>query len=75
MIAMTNKQYEDAIELLNSRRSRAQPSLTQMRGSDDMTKWLGLLGYSQTQMGTLNVIHVADTDGEGSTCVYISSIL
>lgn len=63
-----------------------------MRGSDDMTKWLGLLGYSvrlgqiyhevqlltshqQTQLGTLNVIHVAGTDGKGSTCAYISSIL
>ncbi|KNG80664.1 folylpolyglutamate synthase [Aspergillus nomiae NRRL 13137] len=69
------RHYDDAIELLNRRRASAQPSLSQMRGSDDMTKWLELLSYSQTDLGTLNMIHVAGTNGKGSTCAYISSIL
>ncbi|KAJ5934305.1 folylpolyglutamate synthase [Penicillium verhagenii] len=68
-------QYKAAIELLNSRRASAQPTLEQMRGLDDMTKWLGLLGYSQAHLGTLNVIHIAGTSGKGSTCAYTSSIL
>ncbi|KAJ5471851.1 folylpolyglutamate synthase [Penicillium diatomitis] len=72
---MMARQYEDAIECLNSRRSVAQPDLNQMRGSDDMLKWLELLGYSQADLGRLNVIHVAGTNGKGSTCAYISSIL
>ncbi|KAJ5278668.1 folylpolyglutamate synthase [Penicillium angulare] len=74
-IATTDSHYENAIKCLNSRRTPAQPLLGQMKGSDDMSKWLELLTYSQRHLGTLNVIHVAGTNGKGSTCAYISSIL
>ncbi|KAJ6003590.1 folylpolyglutamate synthase [Penicillium canescens] len=34
-----------------------------------------LISYQQSHLGMLNVIHVAGTNGKGSTCAYISSIL
>ncbi|KAH8591875.1 folylpolyglutamate synthase [Bisporella sp. PMI_857] len=46
-----------------------------MRGSDDMMKWLDLLGYSDTDLGHLNAIHIAGTNGKGSTCAFIASLL
>ncbi|CAG8947834.1 unnamed protein product [Penicillium salamii] len=33
------------------------------------------MSHQQTHLETLNVIHVAGTNGKGSTCAYISSIL
>ena len=37
---------QSAIQCLNSRKARAKSSLDDMRGSDDMTEWLKLVGHS-----------------------------
>lgn len=37
---------QSAIRLLNGRKARARQNLDDMRGSDDMAKWLELIGYS-----------------------------
>ena len=41
-------------------------------GLDNMSKLLELLGNPQDK---LNIIHVAGTNGKGSTCSFITSIL
>lgn len=46
-----------------------------MRGSDDMPEWLSLLGHSDEDLRRLNAIHVAGTNGKGSTCAFTSSFL
>ncbi|PGG95165.1 hypothetical protein AJ80_10008 [Polytolypa hystricis UAMH7299] len=71
----TPARYREAIRCINSRRSRAKPNLSEMRGSDDMVRWLELLGHSVEDLNRLNVIHVAGTKGKGSTCAFVASIL
>jgi folylpolyglutamate synthase len=39
------KRIQEAIRCLNSRKALPKPNLDDMRGSDDMVKWLELLGY------------------------------
>jgi hypothetical protein len=39
-------QIQEAIHCLNSRKASPKPNLDDMRGSDDMVKWLELLGHS-----------------------------
>ena len=40
-----------AVTLLNGRKARAKQSLSEMRGSDDMLKWIELIGYTVGIMG------------------------
>ncbi|OAL72084.1 folylpolyglutamate synthase [Trichophyton violaceum] len=58
-----------------SRRARAKSNLDDMRGSDDMVKWLQLLGHSVEDLNRLNAIHIAGTKGKGSTCAFVASFL
>ncbi|KAL5342508.1 Mur ligase [Aspergillus crustosus] len=46
-----------------------------IRGIGGMTEWLQMLGYSVEDLNALNAIHVAGSDGKGSTCAFISSML
>ncbi|KAI9736733.1 MAG: hypothetical protein M1834_000937 [Cirrosporium novae-zelandiae] len=69
------KSYKRALGLLNSRKARPKPRLEDMRGSDDMTEWLQLLGYSAECLNSLNIIHIAGTKGKGSTAVFAESFL
>ncbi|KAL9119551.1 MAG: hypothetical protein Q9187_003896 [Circinaria calcarea] len=61
--------------LLNSRKAPPKDSLKDMRGSDDMIKWLRLLDHSVEDLDGLNIIHVAGTKGKGSTCAFAESFL
>ncbi|KAG0651354.1 Folylpoly-gamma-glutamate synthetase [Hyphodiscus hymeniophilus] len=65
----------DAIRCLNSRKASSKASLNDMRGSDDMVAWLELSGHSIEDLNHLNVIHVAGTNGKGSTCAFAASFL
>ncbi|KAL2808628.1 Mur ligase [Aspergillus granulosus] len=67
--------YENALKCLHSRKAQPRATLDEMRGLDDMSKWIELLGYSGKHLDSLNIIHVAGTDGKGSTSAYIASIL
>ncbi|EFR02730.1 folylpolyglutamate synthase [Nannizzia gypsea CBS 118893] len=69
------ERYEEAVRCLNSRRARAKSNLDDMRGSDDMVKWLKLLGHSVEDLNRLNAIHIAGTKGKGSTCAFVASFL
>ena len=40
-----------------------------------MTKWLECLGHSGKDLNDLNVIHVAGTNGKGSTCIFTEALL
>ncbi|CAG8952934.1 hypothetical protein HYFRA_00007649 [Hymenoscyphus fraxineus] len=40
-----------------------------------MKQWLQHLGHSPADINKLNIIHVAGTKGEGSTCAFIESFL
>ncbi|KAF8431656.1 Mur ligase [Terfezia claveryi] len=40
-----------------------------------MREWLQLLGHSDSDVNSLNVIHVAGTKGKGSTCAFVCSLL
>ncbi|OJJ85115.1 uncharacterized protein ASPGLDRAFT_147873 [Aspergillus glaucus CBS 516.65] len=40
-----------------------------------MRKWLSRIGYTPTDLNSLNVVHVAGTKGKGSTCAFVNSIL
>ncbi|KAI9680512.1 MAG: hypothetical protein M1817_003952 [Caeruleum heppii] len=46
-----------------------------MRGSDDMAQWLRLLGYSDEHLHRLRVIHIAGTNGKGTTSAFVESFL
>lgn len=48
---------KDALELLNSRKEKAKPNLNGMRGSDDMTAWLEILGYSVSECTRPNIVN------------------
>ncbi len=41
----------------------------------EMRAYLARVGYSQTDLSKLNVVHVAGTKGKGSTCAFVDSIL
>jgi len=40
-----------------------------------MVKWLSLIGHSESELDSLNAIHVAGTNGKGSTCAFAFSFL
>ncbi|KAH6670181.1 folylpolyglutamate synthase [Halenospora varia] len=69
------RSYEEAIRCLNSRKASPKTNLDDMRGSDDMVEWLELLGHSAEDLNGLNAIHVAGTNGKGSTCAFAASFL
>ncbi|CZS92453.1 related to folylpolyglutamate synthetase [Rhynchosporium agropyri] len=69
------RSYEEAIRCLNSRKALPKPNLDDMRGSDDMIEWLELLGHPVEALNGLNAIHVAGTNGKGSTCAFAASFL
>ena len=62
-----SKNYEKAIELITSREK-----FHICLGLDRISKILGLLGNPQDK---LNIIHVAGTNGKGSTCAILAKIL
>ncbi|GBF59680.1 folylpolyglutamate synthase [Trichophyton mentagrophytes] len=74
-LANPNVADQEAVRCLNSRRARAKSNLDDMRGSDDMVKWLQLLGHSVEDLNRLNAIHIAGTKGKGSTCAFVASFL
>ncbi|KFX90001.1 hypothetical protein O988_08381 [Pseudogymnoascus sp. VKM F-3808] len=70
------EKYEEAIRHLNSRRpQKAAARIDDIRGSDDMLKWLQLLGHTAETVDSLNPIHIAGTKGKGSTCAFVMSFL
>ncbi|KAK3905064.1 folylpolyglutamate synthase [Staphylotrichum tortipilum] len=75
--------YNEAIDALNSlqtpfavieaRRSAGiRPDAASLR---EMRAYLARVGYTQTDLSKLNVVHVAGTKGKGSTCAFVDSIL
>ncbi|KAK3702445.1 hypothetical protein LTR37_014911 [Vermiconidia calcicola] len=40
-----------------------------------MSEWLNMLGHSENEINSLNVIHIAGTKGKGSTCAFTESFL
>ncbi|KAH8586475.1 folylpolyglutamate synthase [Bisporella sp. PMI_857] len=69
------RSYEEAIRWLNSRKASPKPNLDNMRGSDGIVEWLELLGHPAEDINGLNAIHVAGTNGKGSTCAFAASLL
>ncbi|KAK4552390.1 hypothetical protein LTR86_010404 [Recurvomyces mirabilis] len=69
------EKYEDALRCLNSRRAAPKSCIQDMRGVDDMKSWLRLLGYDLDVFDTLSTIHVAGSNGKGSTCASIAGLL
>lgn len=64
---MENENYLNAINLITSREK-----FHICLGLDRISKMLELLGNPQDR---LNIIHVAGTNGKGSVCAILSSIL
>ncbi|KAK5290558.1 hypothetical protein LTR99_011079 [Exophiala xenobiotica] len=69
------RNYWSALRYLNGRKAGARKSIDEMRGSDDMIKWLELIGHSVSDLDKLRMIHVSGTKGKGSTCAFASSLL
>ena len=67
MCSMENENYQKAINLITS-----QEKFYICLGLDRILKVLELLGNPQEK---LNIIHVAGTNGKGSTCAILSKIL
>ncbi|VEN40046.1 unnamed protein product [Callosobruchus maculatus] len=79
-----NRDYETAINTLNQLQSNAQyiqnaalrPTRTGKSGQIvEMTKFLYRSGLALEDLDKLSVIHVAGTNGKGSTCAYSEAIL
>ncbi|PBP26795.1 putative Folylpolyglutamate synthase, partial [Diplocarpon rosae] len=74
---------QDAIKLLNTLqtpydilRKRWDSHVRIDAGSNsEIRKCLARIGYSQRDLDSLNIVHVAGTKGKGSTCAYVDSIL
>ncbi|KIW93204.1 uncharacterized protein Z519_05809 [Cladophialophora bantiana CBS 173.52] len=60
----TNKTFTEARSSL-----RGTPSIT------GMSIWLQKIGYTDTDVAALNIVHVAGTKGKGSTCAFTQSLL
>jgi len=81
IINLIKKQFKDAIETLNSLQSnveyikRAKIKNNQENNMQEMSKFLARTGLSPEQLDMLPVIHVAGTNGKGTTCSYCENIL
>ncbi|KIM25926.1 hypothetical protein M408DRAFT_330918 [Serendipita vermifera MAFF 305830] len=80
---MSTRNFEDAIEKLNSLQSnfaaieasRASGGRMVNFAKHETIEYLGRIGYSPEDLNRLNVIHVTGTKGKGSTCAFVDSIL
>ncbi|KAK1996686.1 FolC bifunctional protein [Colletotrichum falcatum] len=74
---------QDAVDALNTlqtpfaviearRKAGVRPDEASVR---EMRAYVARLGYSISDLDSLNVIHVAGTKGKGSTCAFVDSIL
>ncbi|KAK2044532.1 folylpolyglutamate synthetase [Colletotrichum somersetense] len=79
----TGRTYNDAVDALNTlqtpfaviearRKAGVRPDEASVR---EMRAYLARLGYSISDLDSLNVVHVAGTKGKGSTCAFVHSIL
>ncbi|KDQ20498.1 hypothetical protein BOTBODRAFT_26515 [Botryobasidium botryosum FD-172 SS1] len=74
--------YQDAIVSLNTLQSNAaalealrnQPKTTDTSLSESV-EFLRRIGYQQSDLNRLNVIHITGTKGKGSACAFTDSIL
>ncbi|CAL1700523.1 unnamed protein product [Somion occarium] len=80
---MAGRTYEYAVECLNTLQSNAA-TLEASRASGgrlvktaipETIEYLERIGYNQTDLNSLNVIHVTGTKGKGSTCAFTDSII
>ncbi|KAJ5041769.1 uncharacterized protein L3040_005337 [Drepanopeziza brunnea f. sp. 'multigermtubi'] len=78
-----SRTYDEAINLLNTLQTpheilqkRWDANIRIDEGSNhEIRKCLARIGYSQRDLESLNIVHVAGTKGKGSTCAYVDSML
>ncbi|TFK75772.1 FolC bifunctional protein [Pluteus cervinus] len=81
---MATRSYADAVEHLNTLQSNAAV-LDAIRASgggrasnkafEETVEYLERIGYSPSDLNTLNVIHITGTKGKGSTSAFTESII
>ncbi|WYZ44407.1 hypothetical protein EsH8_VII_000843 [Colletotrichum jinshuiense] len=82
-MATGGRTYNDAIDALNTlqtpfaviearRKAGIRPDEASVK---EMRAYLARVGYSISDLDSLNVIHVAGTKGKGSTCAFTDAIL
>ncbi|KAJ3949574.1 Folylpolyglutamate synthetase [Colletotrichum fioriniae] len=83
MATAAGRTYNDAVDALNTlqtpfaviearRKAGIRPDEASIA---EMRAYLARVGYSVSDLDSLNVIHVAGTKGKGSTCAFTDSIL
>ncbi|KAF4626040.1 hypothetical protein G7Y89_g12124 [Cudoniella acicularis] len=80
---LTNRTYDEALDLLNTLQTpyevlkdrREKGIRIDVEANEEMRRCLGKMGYTQKDLTSLNIVHVAGTKGKGSTCAYTASIL
>ncbi|KAJ8931424.1 hypothetical protein NQ314_015663 [Rhamnusium bicolor] len=81
MVPKHTRNYQDAIEALNNLQTNAQylknAVIKPKAGTNipEITKFLKRTGVLIEKLDKLSVIHVAGTNGKGTTCAYCESIL
>ncbi|KAJ7638982.1 Mur ligase [Roridomyces roridus] len=79
----TTRTYRDAVDSLNSLQTNAA-ALEVVRATGgrssafaipEMLEYLGVIGYTPTDLNALNAIHITGTKGKGSTSAFVDSIL
>ncbi|KAF6821379.1 folylpolyglutamate synthase [Colletotrichum musicola] len=82
-MATAGRTYNDAVDALNTlqtpfaviearRKAGVRPDEASVK---EMRAYLARIGYTTSDLDSLNVIHVAGTKGKGSTCAFTDSIL
>lgn len=80
---MSVRPYSEAVDALNSLQSNAAV-LSALRASGgknsslalpEMVEYLHRIGYSESDLNKLNVIHITGTKGKGSTSAFTDSVL
>ncbi|OLN84352.1 Folylpolyglutamate synthase 2 [Colletotrichum chlorophyti] len=82
-MATKGRTYNDAVDALNTlqtpfaviearRKAGIRPDEASVK---EMRAYLARVGYTTSDLDSLNVIHVAGTKGKGSTCAFTDSIL